>query len=63
MDSERSNICVRSCWKTLTGLTQEETKDYDWVDAVYAEARDRFLSTVKASLFTAEPIGLQYRVS
>lgn len=40
MDSERSNICVRSCWKTLTGLTQEETKDYGWVEAVHAEARD-----------------------
>ena len=40
MESERSNICVSSCWKTLTGLTPEETKNYDWVNAVHTEARD-----------------------
>ncbi len=63
MDPEGNNISVSSRWETVTGLTQERTKDYGWLDAVHPDDRAHVPATLKSSLRTGTPIDLQYRVS
>jgi PAS domain S-box-containing protein len=63
MDPEGNIISASSRWETVTGLTQEKTKNYGWLDAVHPDDRDHVLATLKSSLPTGAPIDLQYRVS
>jgi PAS domain S-box-containing protein len=63
MDPRGNNISVSSRWETVTGLTQEGTKNYGWLDAVHPDDRAHVLAALKSSLPTGKPIDLQYRVS
>jgi PAS domain S-box-containing protein len=63
MDPEGNNISVSSRWESVTGLTQERTKNYGWLDAVHPEDRERVLATLQSSLRSGAPIDLEYRVS
>jgi PAS domain S-box-containing protein len=63
MDPEGNIISASSRWETVTGLTQERTKNYGWLDAVHPDDRAHVLATLKSSLPTGAPIDLQYRVS
>jgi PAS domain S-box-containing protein len=63
MDPEGNIISASSRWETVTGLTQERTKNYGWLDAVHPDDRAHVLATLKSSLPTGAQIDLQYRIS
>ena len=62
LDADGNNIAVSSRWEQVTGLTQEQTKNFGWLAAVHPDDSERTLVAVKDAVNTGLPIDLEYRI-
>ncbi len=49
-------------WESLTGLTQSETLNEGWVNAIHPDDRDYAAQSWKASVASGRPVDLEYRI-
>jgi PAS domain S-box-containing protein len=61
-DPQGMNVEIGSRWEQITGMNQEQTREYGWLAALPEEDVNRILPLIRHCLLTGDPIDIEYRV-
>jgi PAS domain S-box-containing protein len=62
MDNEGNNLQINSRWEQTTGLSNEQTRNMGWLDALHPEDVAPTMESLKEALRTGTPLDVEYRI-
>ena len=63
LDAHGNAIDVSSKWHEMTGLSEEQTWNYNWMNALHPDDVQPTLDALNSALKTGDPIDVEYRIN